>query len=133
LNALFLDTSFLFALAARDDALHSRARELRPSPAERWVTTDFILIELADGLSRGHQRSLALGIIDSLRGNPLVTIHSAAHDLVEAGLALYTSRPDKDWGLTDCISFVIMQREGITQALTADKHFEQAGFTALLK
>ena len=49
------------------------------------------------------------------------------------GLTLYFSRPDKDWSLTDCISFVIMQREGITEALTGDHHFEQAGFNILLK
>jgi len=46
---------------------------------------------------------------------------------------LFAQRQDKDWSLTDCLSFVVMQDEGITQALTGDKHFEQAGFTALLK
>ena len=53
--------------------------------------------------------------------------------LFHAGLELYLARPDKDWSLTDCISFVVMEREGITDALTGDKHFEQAGFVALLK
>jgi len=46
---------------------------------------------------------------------------------------LYAERPDKGWSLTDCISFVVMRQQGITQALTGDHHFEQAGFTALLK
>jgi predicted nucleic acid-binding protein len=50
-----------------------------------------------------------------------------------AGVDLYRRRPDKAWSLTDCISFVVMQREGITEALTGDQHFEQAGFVALLK
>ena len=53
--------------------------------------------------------------------------------LFQAGLDLYETRLDKDWGLTDCISFVVMQREGIVEAFTSDKHFEQAGFTRLLK
>jgi len=52
---------------------------------------------------------------------------------MDRGLALYISRPDKDWSLTDCISFVVMKERGLTGALTADHHFEQAGFVALLK
>jgi hypothetical protein len=53
--------------------------------------------------------------------------------LFEAGLRLYSDRPDKDWSLTDCTSFVVMKRLRITEALTADRHFEQAGFKVLLK
>jgi uncharacterized protein len=53
--------------------------------------------------------------------------------LWQRGIELYAERPDKGWSLTDCISFVVMQDRGITDALTADHHFEQAGFTALLK
>lgn len=48
-------------------------------------------------------------------------------------MQLYTQRPDKDWSLTDCISFVVMKQHGLTEALTADRHFEQAGFKALLR
>jgi predicted nucleic acid-binding protein len=54
-------------------------------------------------------------------------------ELFESGLELYEKRPDKDWSLTDCISFVVMKREGIVDALTGDHHFEQGGFNALLK
>jgi hypothetical protein len=46
---------------------------------------------------------------------------------------LYAERPDKGWSLTDCIFFVVMRQQGIIQALTGDHHFEQAGFSALLK
>ena len=49
---------------------------------------------------------------------------------MEEGLGLYESRPDKEWSLTDCISFVVMKKEGIVEALTEDRHFEQAGFVA---
>ena len=56
----------------------------------------------------------------------------ATSELFERGLALYNARPDKEWSLTDCISFVVMADEGLTDALTGDRHFEQAGFTALL-
>jgi hypothetical protein len=57
----------------------------------------------------------------------------AEPQLYEEGIALYRARPDKDWSLTDCISFVVMKARGITEALTGDHHFEQAGFVALLK
>jgi hypothetical protein len=53
--------------------------------------------------------------------------------LFEAGTDLYSRRSDKEWSLTDCISFVVMQEQGIGEALTGDRHFEQAGFRALLK
>ncbi|HZW34899.1 MAG TPA: hypothetical protein VFF52_29520 [Isosphaeraceae bacterium] len=50
-----------------------------------------------------------------------------------AAWALWLSRPDKDWSLVDCASFVIMPRQGLTESLTADHHFDQAGFIRLLK
>ncbi len=57
---------------------------------------------------------------------------SIDEELYEAGWKLYAKRPDKDWGIVDCISFIVMQRQGITEALTTDKHFKQAGFIKLL-
>lgn len=68
-----------------------------------------------------------------LRGNVNTPVLPTSAELFDAGLALYPARPDKEWSLTDCTSFVVMQREGITEALTDDHHFEQAGFVALLK
>jgi hypothetical protein len=62
-----------------------------------------------------------------------LAILPASRPLLEEGLVLYESRPDKEWSLTDCISFVVMQKERIAEALTGDRHFEQAGFVALLK
>ena len=58
---------------------------------------------------------------------------AASTSLLDAGLRLFRERADKDWGLTDCISFVVMQSEGTLEALTSDRHFEQAGFVALLR
>ena len=63
----------------------------------------------------------------------LIVIHPVSDSLFQQGWQLYTQRLDKDWGLTDCISFVVMQQENITEAFTTDKHFEQAGFVRLLK
>jgi predicted nucleic acid-binding protein len=59
-------------------------------------------------------------------------VYPITEALLQQALALYRARPDKDWGLTDCASFVLMRQEGLTEALTADIHFRQAGFTALL-
>ena len=78
-------------------------------------------------------RQRAIDLIVALESDPKVRIVPADETLVREGFALYRQRPDKDWSLTDCISFVVMQREHITEALTADHHFEQAGFVALLK
>ena len=53
--------------------------------------------------------------------------------MFQRGLRLYEERPDKEWSLTDCLSFVVMKDENLREALTGDQHFEQAGFIALLK
>ncbi len=68
----------------------------------------------------------------ALRSDPTVTIIPSSTELFAAGVELYATRPDKEWSLTDCISFVVMEREGLTDALTGDRHFEQAGFKVLL-
>ena len=65
--------------------------------------------------------------------DPDFIVLEADQHLFERGLQLYENRPDKEWSLTDCISFVAMEEMGIAEALTGDHHFEQAGFTALLK
>ena len=67
------------------------------------------------------------------RSDPNVHIIPASHDLFQQGCELYFKRPDKNWSLTDCTSFVVMKEYGLTDALTTDHHFEQAGFTVLLK
>ena len=68
----------------------------------------------------------------ALRNDPTVKIVPSSNELFAAGVELYATRSDKEWSLTDCISFVVMEREGLTDALTGDRHFEQAGFKVLL-
>ncbi len=96
--------------------------------ATAWVLTEF-----ADGLANTPNRHLYQAILDDLQQEPSATIVPASQDLFERGQQLYFARPDKQWSLTDCISFVVMQELGINDALTADHHFEQASFVALLK
>jgi predicted nucleic acid-binding protein len=96
------------------------------------LTTEFVLTEIANGLSAVKFREDAGNIIHVLQDDELVQIILASSELFSKGLDLYENRKDKDWGLTDCISFVVMQEMYVTAALTPDDHFRQAGFRALL-
>ncbi len=96
------------------------------------VTTEFVLLEVADALSASQLRSRTVAYIEWLRRWSQVHIILADHQLLLDGWRLYSQRPDKDWGLTDCTSFVIMTHEHIGSAFTSDRHFQQAGFVKLL-
>jgi hypothetical protein len=95
------------------------------------VTTEWVLTEVGDGLAAVDKRSKFERLLDTVNTNPSIHVEPSESALFERGVALYTARPDKAWSLTDCISFVVMEREGITDALTGDRHFEQAGFRIL--
>jgi uncharacterized protein len=88
---------------------------------------------LADGLSRSPNRHLFLLLWDDFEQSPQTSLVWPNESLYRRAIDLYDARPDKQWSLTDCISFVVMQGHGLTDALTGDHHFEQAGFRALLK
>jgi predicted nucleic acid-binding protein len=87
---------------------------------------------MADTLADTNRRGTFLALLAGLRNDPDVTILEPEISLYEDGLVLYARRPDKDWSLTDCVSFVAMERWGIAASLTADQHFQQAGYRALL-
>lgn len=133
MTPVFLDTAYLVALLRRDDAHHAAAIALRPQFDGPLVTTEYVLVELLDSLANTATRASAAAAVGVVRSHPRVKLIAASASLFDEAVALYRSRPDKDWGLTDCISFTVMQREGLTDALTADRHFEQAGFRALLR
>jgi uncharacterized protein len=131
---VFADSFYFFALGNRFDPAHVKALTFSQTFHGRLVTTGFVLVELADGCARTAQRrAVAAETVSELQNNPHVAIVPFTDQLFEQGIGLYQQRPDKEWSLTDCISFVVMQREGITYALTGDNHFEQAGFVGLLK
>jgi predicted nucleic acid-binding protein len=133
MNLLFADTFYWFALLNRNDAAHARVSAFAAENRDRLLTTAWVLTEWADGMAAPGRRRSVLPFLQSLRADPLLTIVPPSADLFDRGLDLYDQRPDKEWSLTDCISFVVMQDHGITEALTGDHHFEQAGFVALLK
>ena len=133
MTPVFGDSWYYMALLNRRDAGHETACGWSAANARPVVLTDFVLIEVANAFSRGKAREQFLELVALLRSDANSTVVPASGELVERGLELFAERPDKDWSLTDCISFVVMRDRGITDALTADHHFEQAGFTILLK
>jgi predicted nucleic acid-binding protein len=132
-SIVFADTFYWVALANQNDASHQKATEFARHSSSRCLTTEWILTEVADGLASASHRYLVQKLRTLWRTDQALTIVEANHELFERGLDLFGNRPDKSWSLTDCISFVVMQEHGVTEALTADHHFEQAGFVPLLK
>ena len=99
----------------------------------KLFTTEMVLFELANALSSVELRGKAIILIDELQTLPNVQIVWSSVELFEKAWTLYCERPDKEWSLTDCASFVVMKERGINLAFTSDKHFEQAGFVRLLE
>ena len=133
MNRAFADTFYFLALLNPQDNAHARAVAYTCRFPGEMIVTDWVLTELGDALCHPINRSKFIATVTALKTNPQARVVRADAMLFEEGLQLFESRSDKEWSLTDCISFVVMQHEGITEALTGDHHFEQAGFVALLK
>ena len=135
-NSVFLDTSFSIALSISKDQFHQRAVELTKqvnAAQSQIVTTQAVILEIGNALSKVKYRQSAVGIIEFFKNDPNVTIVSLSDKLYDEGFELFSNRPDKEWSLVDCIWFVVMQERNIEAALTADEHYIQAGFRALLR
>ena len=134
-NSIFIDTAFTYAIINPNDQWHEKAVNWQNkiiSENLSLVTTQFVLTEIGDGLSALKYRRQASLAIRVLEDNDIIEIIPATAGLFRKGLNLYESRPDKSWGLTDCLSFVVMSENNLSLALTSDDHFRQAGFRALL-
>ena len=132
MNAVFADTFYYLALANDRDSAHVEAVRLAHSLPVRLVTTAWVLTEVADAMASPGQRLIFLNMLEGLQRHSGVTIVPPTEEWFDRGIDLYARRPDKAWSLTDCISFVVMQQYGLSDALTGDRHFQQAGFRALL-
>lgn len=128
----FADTAYFLALLNPADQLHSKARSLKLGESKPMVTTEFVLMEVGDGLSRPGNRLLFARFLELLRSQSDVEIVAATPQLFHQGCEFHASRSDKEWSLTDCTSFVVMAEHDIEEALTSDHHFEQAGFKPLM-
>ena len=135
-SKVFLDTSYAIALSVESDSNHKVALQIAASletGPTSLVMTRAILLEIGSALSRSRYRQAAVKLLTALENDSTVEILGISDDLYVRGFALFKERPDKDWGLIDCISLTVMTDHGISEALTADVHFEQAGFHALLR
>lgn len=132
MNSVFADTSFYIALLSPEDAFQDAAQETSDRFDGQFVTTEYVLVELGNYFCSGR-RDLFLKVYELIESDPDIWVVPASTELFKQGLELYSSRGDKDWSLTDCISFVVMKQRGISDALTSDHHFEQVGFRALLR
>jgi predicted nucleic acid-binding protein len=133
MNPVFADTFYYLALLNMEDEAHERAVGLSGTLTAPIVTTAWVLTELANAYSGAAVKTAFLRLLRSLGNDPNCTIIPPSQPLFEKGLELFGQRLDKDWSLTDCISFLVMREHGITDALTGDHHLEQAGFRVLLK
>ena len=134
-SEVFLDTSYAIAISSSRDEHRPRALELSRhlrSEGIRIITTRAVVIEIGNALSKAHLRGGAITLIDAMEADPHVEIIPVSEGLYAEGAELYRNREDKEWGMADCISFAVMRNRGVQDALTADDHFRQAGFRALL-
>lgn len=133
MKLIFADTYYFIALLSPTDNDHARVTRLASQLSTKISTTAWVLNEVADGLCMPPIRTTVARFIERMLQDQSVEVIRCDDQLYRAGFQLYSQRPDKEWSLTDCISFVVMQQRQIREALTADRHFEQAGFIALLK
>jgi predicted nucleic acid-binding protein len=132
MSAVFADTFYFLGLLNRADEAHGRCVRFSQEYRGDIVTTDYIIVEVADALSAPAYRLGAARFLHALQRNAWAQVIAGSRELLQRGLELYAARPDKEWSLTDCISFVVMADSGITDAATGDHHFAQAGFKPLL-
>lgn len=133
---VFADTAAWLALINKSDTLHKKAKKIRDSLLNhdsQFVVTDYVIVEIANSLSRIPFRESAVHLVNSMTASKNIEIVEIDKEVYKEAWRLYSSRTDKEWSLTDCTSFIIMNRRQINEAFTSDHHFEQAGFTILLQ
>jgi hypothetical protein len=129
---IFIDTGYILALVNTKDTFHQRAMKAMHQVHPPFLTTEAILTEIGNALARQQWRTLAVSVIQQLRNDSDLECISISSSLFDQAVQLYSTRPDKEWGITDCSSFVVMQEREITEVLTTDHHFTQAGFHIIL-
>jgi len=128
---IFADTSFVIALVNERDQYHKAAEALSYKFGNAYlITTSAILLEIGNALSKNY-KTQAIEVIKSFQTAKNAEIVRVNKELFQKGFELYQKYQDKKWGLVDCISFVVMREKGITEVLTFDEDFKQAGFIIL--
>ncbi len=132
MKKIFVDTFYIVALVNQRDEFHEKAAELVSKfDSQPLLTTDAVLLEVGNSLARNHKQK-SIEIISQFVSAIEIEIVRLDETLFNKAFELYKTHADKSWGLVDCISFVVMKEQNITDALTCDRHFTQAGFRALM-
>lgn len=127
------DTSYYIALLSEDDAFHEAAIAWSERVLGTVVVTEYVIVELGNALSRSRYRHRYEPLVRQLLADSGTIFVPASLKLFREGLKLFAARSDQTWSMVDCISFVVMRQRRLHEALTADHHFIQAGFRALLR
>jgi uncharacterized protein len=133
MKSVFADSHYFIALLNPRDSGRQRAIEASKDRSGKLITTEWVLVEVGDAMAAPQFREKFAQLVDSLRTDQSVIIVDSSTVWFEKAIDLYRQRPDKQWSMTDCLSFVLMEERGLREALTADHHFEQAGFIATLR
>jgi uncharacterized protein len=130
---IFLDTWFILGLLNTRDAYHAEAVRLLPRvrSAAALIITEAVLVETCNGLAK-YNRAGAADFVRTCYKDPRFEVVPMDRALLDSALDHYSAMGDKEWGLTDCISFVVMRERGLHLVATGDHHFRQAGFVPLM-
>ena len=134
-DLVFVDTSAWLALINKSDTFHVKAKNIRDILLRdniQFIVTDYVIVEVANSLSQIPWRPSAIQLINSIQLSENIRVVEINKEIYNEAWGLYSNRTDKEWGLTDCASFVVMKRYAITVAFTNDHHFEQMGYNILL-
>ena len=129
----FADTSFWIGLSSKRDQHHHRAvawHQFVIRTRSTIVTTEAVLLEWLNALSDVSTRRIAAESYLRVRADARIEVLPLQAELMDSAIQLYRDRPDENWSLTDCLSFLVMERRGLAEALTTDHDFEQAGLRA---
>lgn len=132
MRRIFADTFYFLALLDSREAFHRQAFQYSRDNDVHLVTTEWVLAEFGNAYSDPRDRADFVEMYRVIKVHRRVKIVESETRVFEMGVELFSERADKEWSLVDCISFVVMRSEGLVEALTGDRHFEQAGFLALL-
>jgi predicted nucleic acid-binding protein len=133
---LFADTVYWIALTNSFDQYHAKAVEVSSALGHcRLFTTEAVLTEFLNALAdKGpHVRAAAVEMVETIMNSSQVTVIPQSRRTFNRSLTFYKVRPDKGYSLTDCGSMLLMRERHLSEALTTDRHFEQEGFTAILR
>jgi len=136
IEPIFVDSFAWIAAINKSDNYHEislRILEELLNKQAKLITTNYVVVETINALSKVKFRKTVIEFIDKLRKSPSIQIVKITDEIYNNAWTLYQQRMDKDWGITDCTSFEVMQMFNIRKAFISDKHFEQAGYSLMVK